>query len=148
MYSLDNIDRQLIGLLRSNAREPVARLATTIGVSRATVQNRIDKLEKKGVITGYTTLISTAADQGLSLVRAHTSIELEGQSLKKVRAKLLQEPCVTAIHSTNGHWDMVIELQAGSLAEFDEVLGRIRDISGIVSSETSILLSTVRTTAK
>jgi DNA-binding Lrp family transcriptional regulator len=57
MYSLDNIDRQLIGLLRSNAREPVARLATTIGVSRATVQNRIDKLEKKGVITGYTTLI-------------------------------------------------------------------------------------------
>lgn len=144
MDAIDHIDRQLIGHLRMNARLPVAWLAKTIGVSRATIQNRMARLEKRGIITGYTALVSSGANEQLSVVRALMSIELDGDSSKQVRAGLMSEPSVCAIHSTNGRWDMVVELQARSLEEFNGVLGRIRAISGISTSETSILLSSHR----
>ena len=86
MDKLDEIDRQLIGLLRQNARMPVARLAQQIGVSRATVQNRMARMEKQGVITGYTALIASAANEELSQIRALTHLELEGNVSKRSEA--------------------------------------------------------------
>ena len=145
MYSLDEIDRKLIGLVRKNAREPVSSLAKLIGISRATAQNRLSRLENRGVITGYAALISSSADDSLSLVRALMSIELDGDVSRRVTSDLLCEPGVCAIHSTNGRWDFVLELQTRSLEEFDRILGRIRGLKGISSSETSILLSSTRT---
>ncbi|UTV30678.1 Lrp/AsnC family transcriptional regulator [Photobacterium atrarenae] len=144
MDSIDHIDRQLIGHLRMNARQPVAWLAKAVGVSRATIQNRMSRLEKRGIINGYTALVSSGANEQLAMVRALMSIDLEGDASRKVRTELMSEPCVCAIHSTNGRWDMVLELQARSLEEFDGVLGRIREINGISTSETSILLSSHR----
>jgi DNA-binding Lrp family transcriptional regulator len=144
MDSIDHIDRQLIGHLRMNARLPVAWLAKTVGVSRATIQNRMTRLEKRGIINGYTTLVSSGVNEQLAMVRALMSIVLERDTSRKVRAELMSEPCVCAIHSTNGRWDMVLELQARSLEEFDSVLCRIREINGVSTSETSILLSSHR----
>ncbi len=144
MDTIDHIDRQLIGHLRMNARLPVAWLAKTIGVSRATIQNRMSRLEKRGIITGYTALVTSSANEQLAMVRALMSIELEGDASKKVRTELLNEPSVCAIHSTNGRWDMIVELQTRSLEEFNGVLGRIRAINGILTSETNILLSSHR----
>lgn len=145
MIELDNIDRQLLGVLRSNARESVSAIAKRLKVSRATVQNRISKLEQSGIITGYTTLVSSASSEGVALVRALMSIEIISSSTPKLRQQLLAEPSVCAIHTTNGRWDVIIELQARSLDEFDKTLARIREIPDISSSETSILLSSHRT---
>jgi len=144
MSIIDNIDRQLISLLRTNARLSISLLAKKINVSRATVQNRINKLEKSGVITGYTALVSATTNEKMSIVRAHMNIEIKGSSTKNIKAALMAEPNVCAIHTTNGRWDMIIELQAESLESFDKVLGRIRDIPEISVSETSILLSSHR----
>ncbi len=144
MNDIDNIDRQLISLLRANARHSVSLLAKKIRVSRATVQNRINKLEKSGVITGYTALVSATTNEQMSIVRAHMNIEIKGSSTKNIRAALTAEPNVCAIHTTNGRWDMIIELQTQSLESFDKVLGRIREIPEISASETSILLSSHR----
>lgn len=145
MTELDNIDRQIIGILRTDARTSVSNIAQQIKVSRATIQNRIDKLEKSGVITGYTALISAAGNQNLASVRAVMNIELVSANTDKVKNLLLTEPSVCAIHTTNGRWDMVVELQATSLESFDKILGRIRAIPDITSSETNILLSSTRT---
>jgi len=145
MTELDNIDRQIIGILRTDARTSVSNIAQQIKVSRATIQNRIDKLEKSGVITGYTALISAAGNQNLASVRALMNIELVSANTDKVKSLLLTEPSVCAIHTTNGRWDMVAELQATSLESFDKILGRIRAIPDITSSETNILLSSTRT---
>lgn len=145
MTELDNIDRQIIGILRTDARTSVSNIAQQIKVSRATIQNRIDKLEKSGVITGYTALISAAGNQNLASVRALMNIELVSANTDKVKNLLLTEPSVCAIHTTNGRWDMVVELQATSLESFDKILGRIRAIPDITSSETNILLSSTRT---
>ena len=144
MSDLDNIDRQLISLLRADARTSVSLLAKKINVSRATIQNRINRLEKRGIITGYTALVSPGTNEQVSLIRAHMSIEIKGSSTKNIKQALMAEPSVCAIHTTNGRWDMVAELQTQSLEEFDKVLGRIRNISDVSTSETSILLSTHR----
>ena len=145
MTELDNIDRQIIGILRTDARTSVSNIAQQIKVSRATIQNRIDKLEKSGVITGYTALISAAGNQNLASVRALMNIELVSANTDKVKSLLLTEPSVCAIHTANGRGDMVAELQATSLESFDKILGRIRAIPDITSSETNILLSSTRT---
>jgi DNA-binding Lrp family transcriptional regulator len=140
MISLDDIDRQLIALLRDNARISVVTLAKQLRVARATVQNRIARLEENGVIVGYTIKVKPAAEK--HRIRALMSIAVEGNKAAEVLKALRGYPNVSTIYSTNGRWDLIAELQADSLENFDRVLGAIRLIDGIANSETSILLST------
>ncbi|WP_255907462.1 Lrp/AsnC family transcriptional regulator [Vogesella sp. AC12] len=138
--SISDTDRQLIALLRDNARMSVTDLAQRLRVSRATVQNRIDKLEQSGVIIGYTVRLKPEAEG--HRIRAWMNIAVEGNKAQVVLQALRGEPHVYALHSTNGRWDIVTELRADTLEQFDRVLGRIRLIPGIAATETSILLST------
>ncbi|RYF28230.1 MAG: Lrp/AsnC family transcriptional regulator [Comamonadaceae bacterium] len=140
---MDNIDHQLIAQLRHNARASVATLATRLGVSRGTVTNRIRKLEDSGVIVGYTVRLRPERDTGGGL-QAWISISIEGNDARRVTTTLLGEPSVLALHSTNGRWDLLAELQVDSLAELAHGLERIRLIKGISNTETSIHLETVR----
>ena len=139
---MDDLDRQLIGLLRSNARLAVATLAKVLGVARGTVQNRLAKLERDGVIAGYT-LRLRAPDQDRRIV-ALMLLAIEGNRVEDVLATLRGDPAVAALHTTNGRWDIVAELRADTLEEFDRVLGRIRRIDGVATSETNLLLSTLK----
>lgn len=137
---MDDIDHQLIALLRTDARAPVARLAKQLQVARGTVQNRLAKLEAAGTIAGYTVRLRPQAEE--HRIRALTTIAVEGNRGDAVLRTLRGDPAVEALHSTNGRWDIVAELRAENLAAFDRVLGRIRLIDGIASTETSLLLST------
>ncbi|MFC3532333.1 Lrp/AsnC family transcriptional regulator [Vogesella sp. LIG4] len=137
---MNDTDRQLLALLRDNARMSVTELAQKLRVSRATVQNRIDKLEQSGVIIGYTVRLKPEAEE--HRIRAWMGIAVEGNKAPAVLQALRGEPNVYALHSTNGRWDIVTELRADTLEQFDRVLGRIRLIPGIAATETSILLST------
>ena len=137
---MDDTDRQLLALLRDNARIPVAALARKLRVSRGTVQNRITKLEEGGMIVGYTVRLKPAAEA--HRIRAWMNIAVEGNSSAAVLRLLRGEPSVQALHTTNGRWDVVAELRADNLESFDQILGRIRQVRGIAHSETSILLST------
>jgi len=140
MATMDDTDRKILSLLRDNARLPVSAMAKKLGVSRGTVQNRIAKLEGTGEIVGYTVRLKPGAEA--RRIRALTTIEVKGNESKAVLETLRGDPNVQALHTTNGRWDMVLQLQADSLEAFDDVLARIRLIRGIASSETSILLST------
>jgi DNA-binding Lrp family transcriptional regulator len=137
---VDNTDRNLLSLLRSDARMTVAAMAKTVGVSRGTVQNRIARLEADGIVLGYTVrLRSSAEDQS---IRALMTVAVEGNRTDEVLRALRGDPAVCALHTTNGRWDIVAELRADSLQAVDRVLGRIRLIDGISNTETSLLLST------
>ena len=140
---MDPLDRDLISLLRQDARLSVATLADKLQVSRGTVSNRIRKLEDSGVITGYT--VRLRPDSQPAQIRAWMSIAVEGNDMRTVIAKLLGEPGVAALHDTNGRWDLLAELRADHLAGLSQVLERIRLIRGISSTETSIHLETYRT---
>ena len=137
---MDDIDRELLALLRDNARAPVVALAKKLRVARATVQNRIARLEQDGTIVGYTVRLRPEAEA--HRIRAITSIEVTGNQGEEVRRALRGHPNVVALHTTNGRWDLMAELRADNLEAFDQVLNGIRSIEGIASSETSILLST------
>jgi DNA-binding Lrp family transcriptional regulator len=137
---MDDTDRQLLALLRDNARISVIALAKKLHVSRGTVQNRISKLENSGVIVGYTVRLKPEAE--LHRIRAWMNIAVEGNSAVSVLQALRGEPNIHTLHTTNGRWDVIAELRADNLEAFNTVLGRIRLIPGIANTETSILLST------
>jgi DNA-binding Lrp family transcriptional regulator len=137
---VDHIDRQLLSLLRNDARMTVADMAKAVGVSRGTVQNRIARLEADGTVMGYTVrLKSSAEDQS---IRAFMTVAVEGNRTDEVLKALRGDPAVCTLHTTNGRWDIVAELRSESLEAVDRVLGRIRLIDGISNTETSLLLST------
>ena len=139
---MDDTDRQLISLLRKDARTNVATLAGKLGVSRGTVTNRLRKLEDEQVIVGYSVRLRPDAEP--DLIRAWTSVVIEGNQSRAVIAALLGEPGVAALHDTNGRWDLLAELRATSMAELSQILERVRLIKGIASTETSIHLATYR----
>src|SRR4051812_32779660 len=130
---MDDIDRQLIALLRDNARMSVVALAQKVRVARATVQSRIGKLESDGTIVGYTVRLRPDAES--HRIRAMMSIEVDGSHGEAVRRALSGNPNVMALHSTNGRWDLLAELRADTLEAFDGVLTAIRSIPGISNSE-------------
>ncbi|MBB6579790.1 DNA-binding Lrp family transcriptional regulator [Comamonas odontotermitis] len=138
----DKTDQALISMLRQNARESVATLASKLGVSRGTVTNRMERLEREGLIVGYS--VRLRPDVQPEVLRAWMSIEIVGNDTRRVMASLLGEPGVAALHSTNGRWDLLAELQVASLEELSRVLERIRLIKGISNSETSIHLESFR----
>ena|SRR5687767_1493055 len=137
---MDDLDRQLIGLLRTNARASVASLAKKLRVARGTVQNRIAKLEKEGTILGYTVRLKPQTEQ--HRIAALMTVAVEGNRTDEVVRALRGDPAVTQLHSTNGRWDLVAEIRADSLEAFDQVLARARMVDGISKTETSLLLST------
>ncbi|HUX74783.1 MAG TPA: Lrp/AsnC family transcriptional regulator [Steroidobacteraceae bacterium] len=137
---MDDFDRRLIALLRSDARATVAALAKALGAARGTVQNHIAKLEANGTIAGYTVRLKPQTD--VQRITALMTIEVEGNNLDKVLRTLRGDPAVDALHTTNGRWDLVAELRADSLEAFDQVISRIRSLESIARTETSLLLST------
>lgn len=141
---MDDIDRKLVTLLRHDARRPISDLATELGLSRATVRARIARLETKGEILGYTVILP--ADAVEAPVRGVMLISIEGQATARVIRALGAMPEVAALHTTNGRWDLVAELGAASLADFDATLRRIRLLPGVATSETNLLLATPRST--
>ncbi|HCQ64227.1 MAG TPA: AsnC family transcriptional regulator [Rhodobacteraceae bacterium] len=141
MHLYDDLDRQLIAILREDGRAPVSKLSEILGVSRATVQNRLDRLIANGTVLGFT--IRAREDHGADGVRAIMMIEVRGKSTTAVIRHLRGLPELRQLHSTNGKWDLVAELTADSLTAFDRVLREVRGVEGITNSETSILLSSV-----
>lgn len=141
MTTLTDLDRQLLSALREDGRESVASLARRLGVARATVNSRLERLLASGTIVGFTARVRDEVDP--LTIRAVTLIEVEGKSANKVIRELRGFPEITALHTTNGGWDLVAELATEDLGGFDNVLGRIRNVDGIVNSETSLLLSSV-----
>ena len=139
---MDDLDRDLVGLLRRDARTSVAALAKALKVSRGTVQNRIDRMLARGEIGGFT--VRAAPGGGPERVRALAMIAVEGRRSGAIVRALGGLPEVTAIHTTNGRWDLVAELETDSLEAFSRTLDAIRLIDGIATSETSLLLATQR----
>ncbi|BFG77805.1 Lrp/AsnC family transcriptional regulator [Paraburkholderia terrae] len=139
---MDDLDTKLIALLRDDARLGVATLASKLGVARGTVTARLRKLEDEQVIVGYTVKLRPESDS--NHIRAWMGVQVDGNRTHEVVASLLGEPAAVALHDTNGRWDLLAELRAGSPGELSKVLERVRLIKGIRHTETSILLKTFR----
>jgi len=136
---MDEIESRLIAALRHNARASFSTLAGRVGVTRATIRTRLEKLEARGDILGYS--VVTKADMAGQPVRALMMLGIEGRGTERIVARLQGLTEVEAVHTTNGKWDLVLEIGTETLVELDGVLAVIRRFDGVQNSETSILLA-------
>lgn len=140
-YIPDDLDRRIIAHLREDGRASLSKLADALGVARGTVQSRLDRLLDTGTLLGFTVRVREDYDD--RSVDAVMMIEVVGKSTTQVIRKLRGLPEVRKLHTTNGNWDLIANIRAASLSDFDRVLREVRMIDGISNSETSLLLSSV-----
>jgi DNA-binding Lrp family transcriptional regulator len=137
---MDSTDQNLISALPENARTSLSGLAHRLGVSRTTVRSRIERLQQRGDVLGFTVVLKDDAVR--DPVRGVMMIGIEGRGTDRIVRQLTGLPELRAVHSTNGRWDVIAEIGTKSLEDFDHTLAKIRRIEGITSSETSLLLAT------
>ncbi|MEW9617487.1 Lrp/AsnC family transcriptional regulator [Shinella sp. S4-D37] len=133
-------DRELLAILSENAREQTATIARKLGLSRTTVQAKIDRLERDGVIAGYGVKLSDAYESGM--VKAHVLITIAPKTLARITTELRAISAVRTLHSVSGSFDLIAVVEAASIAELDHLIDRIGAIDGVERTLSSIILST------
>ena len=137
---MDAIDEKLLLALRENGRASTAELARLVGRSRTSVQSRIERLEKRGVITGYG--VRLAPEHAVGAVRAHVMIKIGPKETRAVTAALRAISEVKVLHSVSGDADLIAVAATASVAEMDRVIDRIGELDGVERTHSSIILST------
>lgn len=140
MVNLDPTDRALLALLRENARRSTAELARALGLSRTTVQSRIERLERARVIAGYTVKVDDAVEA--ALVRAHVMVTVGPKQTGAIEAALRRIPEVRSLHSVSGVFDLLTVVAAPSIQELDALIDRIGALDGVERTTSAIVLST------
>ncbi len=137
---MDELDKQIISRLSADARTSVSTLARQLKLARTTVQARLERLERKGVIAGYTLKLGQATQ--LHRIRATVLLQVEPRGTASVVARLRAMPEVEIVHTSSGRFDMILQLVSDTTTEMDQVLDLIGGIQGVRSSESLIHLST------
>ena len=132
-------DQQLLSVLRENARASTAEIARRLQLSRTTVQSRIERLERDGVIAGYTVRVADEAERGH--LRAHIMITVLPRRMASVAEALRGMPEVRTLHSVSGPFDLVALGVVPGVEEMDELTDRIGAIDGVERTTSSIILS-------
>ena len=133
-------DEALIALLKSTAREPVASLARKLGVSRSTVQDRLRRLEKSGVIDGYDVRLGAkAAVEGM---QAFVTIEIDPRRSADVTNALRRQAEIETLYSVSGKYDFVALVRARNADAMDKFLDKIGQTAGVKRTESAVVFST------
>ncbi len=138
--TLDATDVALIALLRDDARAPTAELARKLGLSRTTVQSRMERLQRRRVIAGYTVVVPDELEA--ELVRAHVLITLAPKRSGAIEVALRRIPEVRVLHSVSGPFDLIAIVAAASIGELDALIDRIGGLDGVERTTSAIVLST------
>ncbi len=137
---MDELDRNILGLLGADARMSVATLARRLKVARSTIQARLERLETTGVIAGYTLKLGESAKQGRLRASVLLSIEPRAQAGVLQRLKSISE--VEKVFTTSGRFDLLMQIACPNTQVLDQVLDQIGQMTGVKSSESLIHLST------
>lgn len=133
-------DEELLGLLRVNAREPVAALARKLGVSRTTVQDRLKRLEQSGVISGYA--VKMGKGQVLTGLSAWISLGVEPRQQIDVAKTVSSFPQVETLHTVSGKFDLVAVVRTSTSEDMDRLIDKFGMLKGVTDVETAVILST------
>ena len=136
---MDATDRQLMALLQSHARMSTADLARKLGVARTTVVARLARLERSGVIVGYTALL--AADQDERSVQAYVGLNVNPKEARTLLLRLGSLTELRQLSSVSGGFDYLALLRAESPARLDALLDEIGEMPGVLKTHTSVVLA-------
>lgn len=135
---LDQLDARLIEELAASPRAGILVLARRLGVARGTVQARLDKLQKRGVVIGFGPDLDLAS-MGYE-VQAFATLEINQGRLGDVVAHLRDIPEVLEAHSTSGPGDVHCRIAARNNNHLQQVINRILEVQGIGRTSTVIAL--------
>ena len=140
--SLDDIDQQIVALLRQNARRSFQDIGSRVSLSAPAVKRRVDRLEERGVIQGY----SAVLDHGALGWTSHAVVALfcEGHMTgEQILAAAGRHPEVAAAHTIAGEASAILHVHARDTAHLEQALQRIRDEPGIDRTQSQVVLSTL-----
>ncbi|MBP9183788.1 MAG: Lrp/AsnC family transcriptional regulator [Fuscovulum sp.] len=137
---MDDLDRNIIGLLGADARMSVATLSRRLRVARSTIQARLERLETGGVIAGYTLKLGEGAREGRLRASVLLTVEPRSQAAILTRLKSIAE--IERVHTTSGRFDLLLQIACPNTQVLDQVLDQIGAMTGVKSSESLIHLST------
>ena len=137
---VDALDTRIFDLLVEDARQSVTALAQRLRVARSTVQERIRRLERGGVVAGYTVRLGPAATG--RRVTAHVAVTVDPKRSDHVQQTLRKIDGVRTLHTVSGPFDLIAVVAAETTAEIDSVLERIGAISGVERTTSAIVLTT------
>jgi DNA-binding Lrp family transcriptional regulator len=136
----DATDRRLLDILRDNARMPVAEIGRRLRLSRTTVQSRMERLERHGIIAGYTVRLADDHDRGM--LKAHVMVMLAPKRASSIEVALRRMPEVRAIYSVSGSFDLIVVTAATSVVEMDALIDRVGALDGVERTTSAVILST------
>jgi len=137
---ISEAEQRLINLLKQDVRASISDLARQLNISRATVQARISKLEKAGVITGY--ILELGKDYLQSFITAHVLIAVQQKLSSKVSADLLRIEQVSEIHAISGDYDVIAVIKAKNTEMLSHILDDIAMFDGVERTNSSVILET------
>ncbi len=137
---MDDLDRNMLGLLGADARMSVATLSRRLKVARSTIQARLERLETTGIIAGYTLRLGEGAREGRLRASVLLTIEPRAQAAVLTRLKSISE--VEKVFTTSGRFDFLLQVACPNTSVLDQVLDQIGAMTGVKASESLIHLST------
>ena len=137
---MDDIDVRLVDALRDDARAPTAALARTLGLSRTTVQSRLERLERQGVIAGYTVRLSDAHERGQ--IHAYVMMTVSHKQAAAVTSAVRRLSAVRSLQSVSGPFDLIARAVTPTVNDMDALIDALGAIDGVERTTSSIVLST------
>jgi Lrp/AsnC family leucine-responsive transcriptional regulator len=135
---IDDVDRRILGVLRGNARMPVSEIARSVSLSPAPVARRIERLEQRGVIRGYTAIID---DQLSGNLEAFTEVRLEGSTESGTLESIVQAvPEVLECMTIAGNTDALVRFRAHDVDHLQRVVNSLRASGHVAGTRTHIVL--------
>ena len=138
---MDNLDKRLIALLGENSRTPTSELSRRLGISRSTVQSRLDRLIRRGLIERFTVELGTEYES--RLVKAHVLIKVDQAQTRTAHEGLRRISQVIAVYAISGEYDMIAVVAAESTVELNRLLDNVASLEGITRTNSSVVLETI-----
>ncbi|WP_203338215.1 Lrp/AsnC family transcriptional regulator [Nocardioides limicola] len=137
--SLDKTDREILRLLRENARRPLREIAQAVGLTVAPVQRRIARLEATGVIGRYTVQINQS--RIAAGIEAVTELRFDGhRDLAAIMESVAQIPEVEEVLTLAGDPDALVRIRVDGVEHLRSVVSRLRSGDGVVGTKTLVVL--------
>jgi len=140
-HRLDDIDRRIIAALTEDARVPLVSLAARVHLSRNAVKQRMDRMEREGVIAGYTVVSGRAGRSRVSaIVMVYRSDRMRGGG---VIAEISRIPEVRRCDVMSGDFDLLVSLEAESMDRIGEIWEMLAALPGVSNTVTAVSLTRV-----
>jgi Lrp/AsnC family transcriptional regulator for asnA, asnC and gidA len=139
---LDEVDRKILEILQRNARTPLKRIASALGVSEGTVHIRLRRLIANGVIKGFYTILD---EEKLGYtVKAIVALKADPSIYSRILESLKEIEGVTEIYDVTGEYYAILKVKTTSREELASIIDRIGSIKGVQSTSTMIILRTIK----